>query len=204
MENFLLFAGVVIIICIFMNRFAMKLPVPSLLVFIALGMCFGENGFFRISFDNYELSETICSVSLIFIMFYGGFGTNMKEARPVAVRAFLLSTAGVVLTAGFVGVFVHYLTGDAHLVREYDGRVFDALEHIAVVGIIVYLSFAHCEQRIPAEISGVFVISVKNNDFHGAHSFVIIKFSAIKVLCEKILSPYSWNVKDFRPKNCIK
>lgn len=108
MESFLLFAGIVIVICIFMNRFAMKLPVPSLLVFIALGMCFGENGFFRIPFDNYELSETICSVSLIFIMFYGGFGTNMKAARPVAVRAFLLSTIGVVLTAGFVGVFVHY------------------------------------------------------------------------------------------------
>ena len=136
MENFLLFAGVVIIICIFMNRFAMKLPVPSLLVFIALGMCFGENGFFRISFDNYELSETICSVSLIFIMFYGGFGTNMKEARPVAVRAFLLSTAGVVLTAGFVGVFVHYCLRLPWLESILIGSVISSTDAASVFAIL--------------------------------------------------------------------
>lgn len=136
MENFLLFAGVVIIICIFMNRFAMKLPVPSLLVFIALGMCFGENGFFRISFDNYELSETICSVSLIFIMFYGGFGTNMKEARPVAVRAFLLSTAGVVLTAGFVGVFVHYCLRLPWLESILIGSVISSTDAASVFNVL--------------------------------------------------------------------
>ena len=99
MNEYLLLAGIVIVICILANRYTEKLPVPSLLVFIAMGMCFGVNGIFKIPFDDYKASEIICSVSLIFIMFYGGFGTNLEAARSVAVKSVLLSSLGVVLTA---------------------------------------------------------------------------------------------------------
>ena len=69
MTSYLLLIGIVIMICILSSRMIEKIAVPSLLIFIALGMCFGENGIFRISFDNYVISDIICSVSLIFIMF---------------------------------------------------------------------------------------------------------------------------------------
>ncbi len=72
-------------------------------------MCFGVNGILGIPFDDYQISEQICSVCLLFVMFYGGFGTNLKAARPVAAKAVLLSTAGVALTAGFVGLFVRFV-----------------------------------------------------------------------------------------------
>ncbi len=88
-----------------MNRFLEKLAVPSLLIFLALGMCFGENGIFRIPFDDYAGVNLICSVCLIFIMFYGGFGTNLQAARPVVVQAGLLSTLGVAGTALAVSLF---------------------------------------------------------------------------------------------------
>ena len=84
MNEILLLTGIVIIICILVHRLTFRLGVPSLLAFLALGMCFGVDGILHISFNNYHISEVICSVSLIFIMFYGGFGTNWKEARPVA------------------------------------------------------------------------------------------------------------------------
>lgn len=48
MNQLLLLAGVVIVACILMNRIAAKLPLPSLLLFIGLGMCFGVDGFFKI------------------------------------------------------------------------------------------------------------------------------------------------------------
>ena len=83
MNQILLLTGIVIVICILSGRLIDKLGVPSLLAFILLGMCFGVDGIFKISFDDYQFSELICSVSLIFIMFYGGFGTNIKEAGPV-------------------------------------------------------------------------------------------------------------------------
>lgn len=103
-----LLIGVVIVICILLDRFLEKLPVPPLLFFIALGMCFGENGLLRIPFDDYEAVNLICSASLVFIMFYGGFGTNLKAARPVAAPAVVLSTLGVAGTAGAVGLFAHF------------------------------------------------------------------------------------------------
>ena len=92
MNEGLLLIGAAILICILMNKFLDKLPIPSLIVFIALGMCFGENGLLHISFNDYEFVNIICSASLIFIMFYGGFGTNLQVARPVIVPSVLLST----------------------------------------------------------------------------------------------------------------
>lgn len=108
MNGYLILIGAVIVICVLLNRFAQKLPIPSLLIFIALGMCFGVNGIVGIPFDDYQISEQICSVCLLFVMFYGGFGTNLKAARPAAAKAVVLSTVGVVATAGLVGVFVHF------------------------------------------------------------------------------------------------
>lgn len=71
MNEILLLAGIVIIICILVHRLTFRLGVPSLLAFLALGMCFGVDGILHISFNNYRISEVICSISLIFIMFYG-------------------------------------------------------------------------------------------------------------------------------------
>ena len=44
MYNILLLAGIVIVICVLSNRVASKLPVPSLILFICLGMLFGADG----------------------------------------------------------------------------------------------------------------------------------------------------------------
>lgn len=80
-----------------------------LLAFIVLGMIFGSDGIFKIPFENYVFAEQICSIALIFIMFYGGFGTSWDEAKPVAVKSILLSTLGVILTAGLTGLFCYSL-----------------------------------------------------------------------------------------------
>lgn len=61
MNTALFLMGTVIVICVLTHKFTSHLKVPSLLFFIGLGMCFGENGIFRISFDDYALSEMICS-----------------------------------------------------------------------------------------------------------------------------------------------
>lgn len=103
----LLMAAVVLSACIFLNRVSSKLGIPVLLAFIFLGMLFGSDGLVKIHFDNYSFAENICSAALIFIMFYGGFGTKWSQARPIALRAGLLSTLGVVLTAALTGLFCH-------------------------------------------------------------------------------------------------
>ena len=104
----ILFVSIVILACLVGNRISNRIGVPMLLIFIVLGMFFGSDGVIRISFENFELAEQICSIALIFIMFYGGFGTKWSAAKPIALRAVILSTAGVVLTAGLTALFCYY------------------------------------------------------------------------------------------------
>lgn len=107
MEIYLLITGVVILACVLLNRVSSKLGIPMLLAFILLGMFFGVDGPVKINFDNFDIAEKISTTALIFIMFYGGFGTKWSEARPVAVKAVLLSSLGVVITAGITGLLIH-------------------------------------------------------------------------------------------------
>ena len=102
MNQILLLAGIVIILSVFLHKLSTKIGMPVLLAFLLLGMLFGVDGIFKIHFENFALSEALCSFGLIFIMFSGGFGTSWKEARYVAKEAILLSSFGVVLTSLFV------------------------------------------------------------------------------------------------------
>ena len=79
----LLVVAIIILVCIAGSRLSGRLGVPTLFIFIMLGMLFGSDGIFKIPFGNFALAEQVCSVALIFIMFYGGFGTRWSEAKPV-------------------------------------------------------------------------------------------------------------------------
>lgn len=105
MTHLLLLSALVILACVLCNKLSSKLGVPTLLAFILLGMFFGSDGVVKIPFDNYGLAQNICSFALIFIMFYGGFGTNWSQAKPVAGKAAILSSFGTAFTAGLVGLF---------------------------------------------------------------------------------------------------
>ena len=87
----LIVAAVIMLICVLCNKITLKIGIPMLFAFILLGMLFGSDGLFRIPFEDFQFAEQICTVALIFIMFYGGFGTNWNAARRVAPCALLLS-----------------------------------------------------------------------------------------------------------------
>ena len=72
MEFFFLLCAIVLILCIFSNKISNKLGIPSLLIFMLLGMLFGSDGIFKIDFNNFSMAEDICTTALVFIMFYGG------------------------------------------------------------------------------------------------------------------------------------
>lgn len=105
MLNLMIICSLILLICITSTKILYKFGVPILLIFIVLGMLFGSDGIVGIYFDNYELASDICSIALIFIMFYGGFGTNWNMAKPVALQSIAMSSLGVVLTAGLTGLF---------------------------------------------------------------------------------------------------
>ena len=109
MNLYLLFCAVVLLICVLFGRFSSTMGVPALLLFMVIGMLFGSDGILHIQFENYELTERICSTALIFIMFYGGFCVKWDAAKPVIVKSVLLSTLGVILTAGITCLLCHLI-----------------------------------------------------------------------------------------------
>jgi cell volume regulation protein A len=105
MTSFLIISAVVLLLSIVSSKLLYRLGIPTLLIFLGLGMVFGSDGLVGIDFSDYEIAKNVCSVGLVFIMFYGGFGTNWKMAKPYAVQSILLSTVGVIVTAGLAGLF---------------------------------------------------------------------------------------------------
>lgn len=136
MATYLLLGAIVMFACVSINKVSTRLGIPTLLAFILLGMLFGSDGVFKIPFDNYGFAEQICSFALIFIMFYGGFGTNWKAAKPVAFRAALLSGPGVIMTAGLVGFFCHYALGIPFLESMLIGAVISSTDAASVFSIL--------------------------------------------------------------------
>ena len=104
----LLVIAFILLLCIIGTRIASRSGVPVLLVFIFLGMIMGNNGLLKVDFADLEVTEWVCSIALIFIMFYGGFGTKWETAKPVAAKAILLSSLGTIGTALLVGSFCHF------------------------------------------------------------------------------------------------
>ena len=90
MRELMLVGAMILIICMLSTKVLYKFGVPMLLIFIALGMVFGSDGLVGVYFDNYGLAGDLCSLGLVFIMFYGGFGTNWKMAKPVVTPAVLM------------------------------------------------------------------------------------------------------------------
>lgn len=109
LNQILLLSGIVIILSVFLHKLSMRMGIPVLLAFLLLGISFGTDGIVKIDFQNFAVSESVCSFGLIFILFSGGFGTSWKEARFVAKEAILLSSLGVIFTAVLVAVFAVFV-----------------------------------------------------------------------------------------------
>ncbi len=105
---FLILIGIIILMCIWLNNVSSRIGIPTLLAFIVLGILFGNNGLVPLHFEDYDFARETCTVALIFIMFYGGFGTRWDAARPIVREATLLASVGVIITAGLTGLFCHF------------------------------------------------------------------------------------------------
>ncbi|MGN0483363.1 MAG: potassium/proton antiporter [Lachnospiraceae bacterium] len=136
MATMILLTGAVILLCLILHRLSNRIGVPVLLAFILLGMVFGSEGIVKIPFDNFSMAEDICTVALVLIMFYGGFGTNIREAKPVAGRAILLSSVGVVLTAALLGVFCFLMLKISLLESFLIGAVLSSTDAASVFSIL--------------------------------------------------------------------
>ncbi len=102
----LLITGSLVLLSILASKFSERLGVPALLMFLGVGMLAGSDGPGGIYFDNARLANFIGSVALAYILFSGGLDTSWRSIRAVLRQGLILSTIGVVVTAGLLGLFI--------------------------------------------------------------------------------------------------
>ena len=136
MTAILLLVAAVILLCVVAEKFSGKFGMPALILFMFIGMLFGSDGFFKIPFDDYVLAENICSIALLFIMFYGGFNLKWTLAKDVAVRSVLLSTLGVAVTAVVTALFIRLILGYTWAQSFLAGAVLGSTDAASVFAIL--------------------------------------------------------------------
>ncbi|MGN9775652.1 potassium/proton antiporter [Micromonospora sp. H33] len=127
----LLLGAAVLLVAVGAVRLSTRLGVPSLLVYLALGVAIGEAGL-GIRFDDVDLTRTLGFCALILIIAEGGLSTRWSTLRPVLGLSAALATAGVVVSILVVGLVVHLLLGlDWRLALLY-GAVLSSTDAAAV------------------------------------------------------------------------
>ncbi|MBY0516945.1 MAG: potassium/proton antiporter [Bacteriovoracaceae bacterium] len=110
-EQILLVGSLLLAVGIFSSKASEKFGIPVQLFFLMIGMLAGSEGPGRIHFEDYALSQTIGTISLVLILFSGGLDSDWKTISPHKWRAFSLSSLGVFITAGIMGAATHFFLG---------------------------------------------------------------------------------------------
>lgn len=82
-ENILLIGSLLLFISIIAGKTSYKFGVPTLILFLAIGMLAGSDGIGGIYFDDPKIAQLIGIVSLNFILFSGGLDTNWASVKPI-------------------------------------------------------------------------------------------------------------------------
>ncbi|MBU3820470.1 potassium/proton antiporter [Flavobacteriaceae bacterium XHP0103] len=141
-ENILLIGSSLLLISIFAGKTSYKFGVPTLLLFLTIGMLAGSDGIGGIHFDNPKIAQFIGIVSLNFILFSGGLDTNWNSVKPILKEGIILSTLGVLLTATTLGVFVWYVTDFTFYESMLLGSIVSSTDAAAVFSILRSKSLA--------------------------------------------------------------
>ncbi len=107
----ILAAGALLAAGLVASLIAARLRVPSLLLFLGVGMVVGSGGLGWISFSDYRLARTIGVIALALILFEGGLTSGIIHLRPVLGPAVSLATLGTVITALVAGLGAAALFG---------------------------------------------------------------------------------------------
>ncbi len=107
----MLTGAILLVVSIFASKMSSRFGVPSLLLFLVVGMVFGSDVLGWINFDNPQAAQAIGTLALCIILFSGGFETSFREIRHVVGPGVILATGGVLMTALLTGLFIWLVSG---------------------------------------------------------------------------------------------
>ncbi len=135
-ETILLTTGILLLGAAFASKLSNRFGVPSLLLFLGLGMLAGSEGPGGIPFDNAEIAQGIGVVALAFILFSGGLSTEWSSISAVLWKGLSLSTIGVLITAAVVACASRLLLHSSWLESLLLGSVVSSTDAAAVFAIL--------------------------------------------------------------------
>ena len=135
-DYLLLTGAILLLISILIAKSLDKIGIPTLLLFIGIGMLAGSEGLGGIYFDDPSLAQSIGIIALVFILFSGGLDTNWKETKITIKPAFTLATLGVVITAVIIALFVMLIFKTTFLWGLLVGSIISSTDAAAVFSIL--------------------------------------------------------------------
>jgi len=131
LDVFLLVGALVVVAAILSVRIAVGVGLPSLLVYLGIGVAMGESGL-GIPFEDADLARALSFAALAVILAEGGLTTRWETVRPALPLGLTLATVGVAVSTGVVAVVAHTLLGFDWTLAVLLGAVFAPTDAAAV------------------------------------------------------------------------
>ena len=135
-ENILLLGSLLLFLSIIASKTSFKLGIPTLILFLVVGMLAGSDGPGGIYFYDPKIAQLLGVVALTFILFSGGLETKWESVKPVLWQGVSLSTLGVLITAITVGIFCCYMLDYSIYEGMLLGAIVSSTDAAAVFSIL--------------------------------------------------------------------
>ncbi len=157
LNQLLLVCSLVLLVAVAAVRISSRSGLPSLLVYMGIGMLMGQDGIGGIRFDDAELTQVIGYAALVVILAEGGLGTKWKEIKPALPAASALALVGVSVSVGVTAAAAHYLVGLEWRQALIIGAVVSSTDAAAVFSVLRRIP-------LPARVTGTLEAESGFND----------------------------------------
>ncbi|MCX5607502.1 MULTISPECIES: potassium/proton antiporter [unclassified Streptomyces] len=157
LNELLLVCSLVLLVAVAAVRISSRSGLPSLLIYLGIGIAIGQDGIGNVVFDNAELTQVIGYAALVVILAEGGLGTKWKEIKPALPAAIVLSLVGVAVSVGVTAAGAHYLVGLEWRQALLIGAVVSSTDAAAVFSVLRKVP-------LPSRITGVLEAESGFND----------------------------------------
>jgi len=152
----LLAGGAVLLVSIAATRVASRVGLPSLLLFLALGVVLGED-VIGINFNNAQLAQNLGTAALAVILIEGGLTTRWADVRHLVAPGAVLATLGVGISTIITAAGAHYLLGFSWQLSLLVGATVSSTDAAAVFAILRVLP-------LPRRVAGLLEAESGFND----------------------------------------
>ena len=133
LDQVLLLGSVVLLAAVLAARLGSRLGLPSLLIFLGLGMVLGQT---ILPFNDASAAHTLGYAALVLILAEGGYTTRWEDIRGALPQAVLLATLGVGVSVVLVSLFAHFVLGLPLPVAVLLGAILSPTDSAAVFSVL--------------------------------------------------------------------